>query len=290
MTVRVYPTQLKLAAGQERGRPTSREWTSSQRTERAAIGGVADAAAAYTTPLSSDIPNFPVELEGHPFTPGQPATLFRSGAVTPDYFKILRTPPLAGRLLTEADGEKSTEVAPASAATAANYWPGEYAVRQNASGSCAGKTGRTVVGVVGNVRRVRPGREGARFHQGSFLHAVFAIRRLGSTTPYSYATLDLAHGGATCRHVASELLERVAERSCDLPVSEAARETIVTYSVSPSRSLRWLFVKFRRSGPAPPGGHRCLWRCYLLHVLQMESTRMGVRMAFGATPGRIFGS
>ena len=165
VTVRVYPTQLKLAAGQERAANIA---LYDELTRRArGIGGVADVAAANTTPLSSDIPILPVELEGHPFTPGQPATLFWSGAVTPDYFKILRIPLLAGRLLTEADGEKSTEVVLVSAATAADYWPGENAVGKRIR-IVWEQRWRTVAGVVGNVRQYDLAGKSPEFIKGAF--------------------------------------------------------------------------------------------------------------------------
>src|SRR5262249_19081512 len=78
--------------------------------------GVANAAAVNMTPLSNEVPILPVEVEGHPINPGQKLwPNFWAGAVTPGYFQIMRIPLLAGRLFTEADGEKSAGVVLVSA-------------------------------------------------------------------------------------------------------------------------------------------------------------------------------
>src|SRR5262245_33254996 len=123
VTLRVYPQQPPQASGQEQA-ATIALYDELLRRARA-LNGVAAAAAANTEPLSGEIPLLPLEMEGHPFVTGQPATLLWAGAVTPDYFQIMRIPLLAGRLFTEADGDKSAKVALVSAATARQFWPGE---------------------------------------------------------------------------------------------------------------------------------------------------------------------
>ena len=104
VTVRVYPPQQPLAPAQERASTVSL-YDELMRRARG-ISGVAEVAAANTTPMSRELPAVPVELEGHLLVPGQnTAPMLWAGAVTPDYFKILRIPLLAGRLLTGADGK-----------------------------------------------------------------------------------------------------------------------------------------------------------------------------------------
>jgi putative ABC transport system permease protein len=277
-TVRVYPP---LAVGQERAATIA---LYDELTRRArGIGGVADVAAANTTPLSSDIPILPVELEGHPFTPGQPATLFWSGAVTPDYFKILRIPLLAGRLLTEADGEKSTEVVLVSAATARDYWPGENAVGKRIR-IVWEQRWRTVVGVVGNVRQYDLAGKSPEYIKGAFYMPYPQSTGLDRQLPMAMTLIVRTAANQT--QVAGDLRKLVASVNPDLPISEVRPlETIVAESASPSRSLMWLFVTF--------GGAALLLAAIGVYGVVSYSTaqrtyEMGVRIAFGATRSRIF--
>jgi len=224
--------------------------------------------------------------EGHHFTPGQPepATLFWSGAVTPDYFKVLRIPLLAGRLLTDADGEKSTEVVLVSAATAAEYWPGEYAVGKRIR-IVWEQRWRTVVGVVGNVRQYDLAGKSPEFIKGAFYmpypQSVALDRQLPAAMTLMLRT------AANAPHVAGELRKLVASVNPDLPVSEVRPlETVLTDSTSPSRSLMWLFISF--------GGAALLLAAIGVYGVVSYSTsqrtyEMGVRIAFGATRSRIFG-
>src|SRR5262249_47977661 len=89
-----------------------------------AVEGVDDVAAANALPLSGEEPLLPVELEGHPLVPGDPAPLVWAGAVTPAYLRILRIPLVRGRGLEDTDAERTAPVVLVSAATARRYWPG----------------------------------------------------------------------------------------------------------------------------------------------------------------------
>ena len=118
VTVRVYPQQL--AGGQERAGYIALYDELMRRVR--GITGVTDVAAANTTPLASELPILPVELEGHMLISGQERPpLLWAGAVTPGYFQLLRIPLLAGRLFAEADAENSAEVVLVTAATAIQY-------------------------------------------------------------------------------------------------------------------------------------------------------------------------
>ena len=96
----------------------------------------------------------PLELEGRPpIAPGQ-APLADMQIAGPGYFETLRIPVVAGRPITEQDGDDRLPVAVISKRLAERYWPGEDPVgkRFKVEGR-AGGAWRTVVGVVGDVHQ-----------------------------------------------------------------------------------------------------------------------------------------
>jgi len=75
------------------------------------LSGVSVVAAVNTLPLSGETPSVPVEVEAHRIVPAEGGGyLLWAGAVTPDYFRVMRIPILEGRGFADSDSERSAPV------------------------------------------------------------------------------------------------------------------------------------------------------------------------------------
>jgi predicted permease len=282
VTVRVYPQQPQQSPSRGQAATIALYDEILRRARR--LAGVADAAAVNAAPLSDAIPLLPVEMEGHPFTPGQPATLLWSGAVTPEYFQIMRIPLLAGRRFTEADGEKSAGVVMVNAATARRFWPGENPIGKYIRVVWE-KERRIVVGVVGDVRQFNLDGTVPAYLHGAFYMPYPQSTSLDRKLP-SAMTLVLRTTGNSPQ-LANDLRELVASVNPNMPVSEAqTMEAAVAASTTSSRSLMWLFIGFGSAALilAAIGAYGVV-----SYSTAQRTYEMGVRVALGATRGNIFG-
>jgi predicted permease len=108
---------------------------------------------------SSDVPwtgydeNAGFIVEGRPSSPDDD-THARYHSATPDYFRAIGIPLLAGRSISEADDMKAPYVIVVNNSMARRYWPGENAVgkRITFSDHPKDKDWFTVVGIVGDVK------------------------------------------------------------------------------------------------------------------------------------------
>ncbi|MGA2324653.1 MAG: ABC transporter permease [Bryobacteraceae bacterium] len=280
VTVRVSPSQSFC---QERARCVALYDELLRRAR--GISGVSDVAATNVLPLSGEVPGVPSELEGHPIVPAENlAPALWTGAVTPDYFRVLRIPLLAGRVFTDADTATSSAVVVVSAATAQRYWP-----RQNPIGKHLrpvwDKEWRMVVGVVADVRQYDLAGRSPTWTNGTmympYPQSVGLNRQMPSTMNLLLRT------AADPVRVAGEISGLVAGVNPDVPAGEIrTMDAVVTASTAQSRSMMWLFVSFAGTALilAVVGTYGVV-----SYSTAQRTYEMGVRVALGATKGGIFG-
>ena len=282
VTLRIYPPKPEPGTRDENS-ATIALYDELLRRARG-LSGVADAALANTAPLSGEIPLIPVLLEGQPFTPGQPATLLWSGAITPEYLQIMRIPLLAGRRFTEADGEKSAKVVLVSAATARKFWPGENPIGKHVRVIWEMER-RMVVGVVGDVRQFDLAGNSPSFISGAFYMPYRQSTGLDRRLPTDMNLI--LRTAASTPSLAGELRRLVASVNPNVPVSDLRTlNAMVEASTSASRSLMWLFISFAGAALilAAIGAY-----AVVSYGTTQRTQEIGVRVALGATRGKIFG-
>jgi putative ABC transport system permease protein len=135
----------------ERAAKMGRYWTEFEQRLRA-IPGVIDVGGGGTFPLNEQGP-FGTGLvrDGRPLPPGTVPPRVSMRVATPDYFKTLGQPLVAGRSFTPSDTFEAPTVVIVNQTAAKQFWPNEDPIGTRLVG---GPTGvRTVVGVVADVRQ-----------------------------------------------------------------------------------------------------------------------------------------
>ena len=121
-----------------------------------ALPGVLSVAVSSSFPLDPDsIAMRPMRqnfrIEGQPVRESQTPFLSNARAATPDYFKILGIPLVAGRTFTSADKHGAPLVVVLNQSVARHHWPGTNPIGRRISFD-EGKTWATVIGIVGDTK------------------------------------------------------------------------------------------------------------------------------------------
>ena len=249
------------------------------------ISGVSEAAAVNAVPLSTEVPAVVVDLEGHPRKAAETlAPTPWAGATTPDYFRMMRIPLLAGRSFSDADGMKAPGVVLVSASTARRYWPNENPVGKHIK-TVWEQQWRTVVGVVADVRQYDLANHTPDWVKGTIYMPYPQAVDLTEEIP---ATMNLLfRSTADAGRVAQEVRQLAASVNPNVPVGEVrTMDAVVERSTLQSRSIMWLFVAFA-------GSALILAAIGVYGVVSFSAAQrtyeIGVRVALGATRSSVFG-
>src|SRR6185369_7211649 len=119
----------------------------------AALPGVTEVAFGSTFPLNDSQPwTNSLRIESRPLPHGQAAPRVDMRVASPEYFTTMGIPLLSGRTFTQQDDAKTTAVAVVNRSMAHRFWGSQDPVGQRISFD-AGKTWKTVIGVIGDVKQ-----------------------------------------------------------------------------------------------------------------------------------------
>lgn len=257
--------------------PTTRYTQAAQREEfwrralaaAAALPGVSGAAMISNLPLSGNSNVNPITVPGdtRPI-PDQP--LANTRQISPNYFRLLGIPLLAGRELTDADQGKPVAVISASAAAAA--WPGRNALGQVFRRGPGNDPPIRVVGIVANTRGI----------------SLLDPPGLMVYQPYTGNTSAslLVRTAAPPAALAPELRRAIWQIDAGLPVpAMQSMDGIVAASLAPRRFQMLLVALF--------AGAALLLACLGIYGVVSYSVvrrtqELGVRVALGARPAHLY--
>ena len=240
------------------------------------LDGVQSVALASTFPLSTrgDDSEFGLDINDvdHANRP-KPETV--SGrAVTPAYFQTIGMPLLTGRDFTSEDTEQAPLVTIVNEHLARRYWPGSNPIGKQISFGPGERA--TIIGVVGDVRQ-----RGLDKKPVDEAYCAFAQTR-------NQAMSLIVRGVRSAHEIAPEISWIVHDLDPEAVITDVqALAQVREDSLAPRRNTAVFFSIFA-------GLALAITASGISGLMSLEVTErkheIGIRMALGATPGRVMGS
>jgi len=198
--------------------------------------GLQDSAVVVPRPIADGNVNLPFDIVGNPPSSAGASRTANYVSVSPDYFRVMGIPLLAGRVFNQHDISSAPRVSIISEAMARLYFPNQDPLgKQIAFGFPAGngESMREIVGIVGNVRDVALGK-----NPGAMMYVPYA------QAPFWGANLVVKSTLSTSS-VAAAIRQEVQRIDKDLPVTDVAKmPDLIDASVAQPRFRMFLLGLF----------------------------------------------
>ncbi|HLW53661.1 MAG TPA: ABC transporter permease [Candidatus Angelobacter sp.] len=194
--------------------------------------GLQDTAVAVPRPIVDNSVNLTFEIAGSP--PSSSAASRRADyeSVSPDYFRVMRIPLLAGRLFTPHDAASEPRVSIISKTMARLYFPNENPIGKHISfafSRAEDESAHEIVGIVDDVRDVALGQ-----NPGAMMYVPYAQAPLWGANLVIRTTLSTASVGSAIRR-------EVENIDKDVPVTDIAKmPNLINASIAQSRFRTFL--------------------------------------------------
>ncbi|HZQ55192.1 MAG TPA: ABC transporter permease [Bryobacteraceae bacterium] len=229
--------------------------------------------AANVVPFAGGDPTASFGIEGRIVSPGSPGFHGSDRYVSPDYFKTLRIPLLAGRYFNDGDRKGAQPVAIIDIDLARKYWPNQNPLGQRIQRGGSGLA--TIVGIVGHVKQTSLASDSGR---GAYYFCLYQQPR--------EQMFFAARGNASSAYLAQAIRKAVGAADPAQAVFDVKTiEERISLALGPQQFAARILIAFAAAA-------LFLAALGLYGVISYSVTRrtreIGIRTALGAQRGNIF--